>query len=356
MTAITHTLDDQRWTALVERRPETVAPFYYAVVTTGVVCRPGCASRRPKRDNVRFFDTLAAAEAAGYRPCKRCRPDAVAPAEQQRQALVSLCRRLETEDPTPSLAELAAEMGLSQWHFQRLFRRVLGVTPRQYASEYRAGRLKSALKTASSVTEAGYSAGYGSSSRLFEAARSRLAMSPSDYRQGAPGQQLHYALAPCHLGWVGLVISERGLCGLELADDPDRLTERLHTSFAKAELLPAGDALDELLARVVDFLARPQMELDLPLDIQGTAFQCQVWQALRAIPAGQTLSYAQLANRLGRPEASRAVAGACAANRLAVVVPCHRITRADGSISGYRWGVERKRRLLEQEATSQDPT
>ena len=350
MTVKAHSLDDQRWTAMLERRFDDLAPFFYAVVTTGVVCRPNCASRRPLRENVRFFDSLAAAEAAGFRPCKRCRPDAQTPAQQQRQALVAICRRLENEDPTPTLAELAADLNLSQWHFQRLFRRVMGVTPHQYATEFRAGRLKSALKTAASVTEASYAAGYGSSSRLFEAARARLSMSPSDYRRGAPGQRLHYGLAPCHLGWVGLVASERGICGIELADDADSLLERLQHTFAKAELIAAGDAFDDLLAQVVAFLAQPELDLDLPLDIQGTAFQCQVWQALRTVPAGQTLSYAELAARLGRPEASRAVAGACAANKLAVVVPCHRITRADGSISGYRWGVERKRKLLDQEA------
>lgn len=354
MTANVHTLDDQRWNALLERQFDHLTPFFYAVVTTGVVCRPGCASRQPRRENVRFFDSLAAAERAGFRACKRCRPDAETHQQQQRQALVASCRRLEQEDPTPTLAELAADMNLSQWHFQRLFRRLLGITPHQYATEYRAGRLKSALKTAASVTEASYAAGYGSSSRLFEAARARLSMSPSDYRQGAPGQRLHYGLAPCHLGWVGLVASERGICGIELADMADSLLDRLQRTFAKAELIAAGAAFDELLARVVAFLARPEQELDLPLDIQGTAFQCQVWQALRTVPAGQTLSYAQLAARLGRPQASRAVAGACAANKLAVVVPCHRITRADGAISGYRWGVERKRQLLDQEAKTSD--
>ncbi|WP_108125605.1 bifunctional DNA-binding transcriptional regulator/O6-methylguanine-DNA methyltransferase Ada [Saccharospirillum mangrovi] len=350
MTAMTLSLDEARWAALVERRFDTLEPFYYAVVTTGVVCRPDCSSRRPLRENVRFFDALADAEAAGYRPCKRCRPDAHSPLEQQRQAMIAVCRRLETEDPTPTLADLAADLNLSQWHFQRQFRKVLGVTPHQYATEFRAGRLKNALKSAASVTAASYEAGYGSSSRLFEAAQSRLAMSPSEFRRGAPGQRLHYGLAPCHLGWVGLVASERGICGLELADDAEAVLARLRSTFAKAELIAAGDAFDELLAQVVAFLAAPQTEWSLPLDIQGTAFQCQVWQALRTVPVGQTLSYSELATRLGRPEASRAVAGACAANKLAVVVPCHRITRADGDISGYRWGVQRKRRLLDQEA------
>lgn len=356
MTAMTISLDEARWTALVERQFDALEPFFYAVLTTGVVCRPGCASRRPKRENVRFFDALADAEAAGYRPCKRCRPDAQSPQDQQRQAMISICRRLENEDPTPTLAALAADLKLSQWHFQRQFRKVLGVTPHQYASEYRAGRLKRALKTAASVTEASYQAGYGSSSRLFDAAQSRLAMSPSDFRRGAPGQRLHYGLAPCHLGWVGLVASDRGICGLELADDAEAVWARLRSTFTQAELIAAGDAFDEMLAQVVAFLAAPQQPWELPLDIQGTAFQCQVWQALRTVPAGQTLSYSELATRLGRPEASRAVAGACAANKLAVVVPCHRITRADGTLSGYRWGVERKRQLLQQEAQSSDQT
>ncbi|PTY36258.1 hypothetical protein BGP77_02810 [Saccharospirillum sp. MSK14-1] len=354
MTVNASSLDDQRWHALLERQFDGLAPFLYAVITTGVVCRPDCSSRRPRRENVRFFESLTAAQAAGFRPCKRCRPDAQTPAQQQRQALVAVCRRLENEDPTPTLANLAADLKLSQWHFQRLFRRVMGVTPHQYATEYRAGRLKAALKTATSVTDASYQAGYGSSSRLFEAARSRLSMSPSDYRQGAPGQRLHYGRAPCHLGWVGMVASERGICGIELADDADSLQQRLQQTFAKATLIEAGEAFDEMLSQVVAFLAQPEQVFDLPLDIQGTAFQCQVWQTLRTVPAGQTLSYAELAARLGRPEASRAVAGACAANKLAVVVPCHRITRADGSISGYRWGVERKRQLLEQEAKRSD--
>lgn len=350
MTVTATALDDQRWLALLDRRCDALAAFYYAVITTGVVCRPGCASRQPRRENVRFFDSLAAAQAAGFRPCKRCRPDSQTPAQQQRQALVAVCRRLETEDPTPRLAQLAADLNLSQWHFQRLFRQVMGVTPHQYAAEFRAGRLKSALQTAASVTEASYQAGYSSSSRLFDAAQARLSMSPSEFRRGAPGQRLHYGLAPCHLGWVGLVASDKGVCGIELDDAADPLLARLQITFAKAELVAAGSAFDELLAQLVDFLAQPERPLDLPLDIQGTAFQCQVWQALRTVPAGQTLSYAELAARLGRPEASRAVAGACAANKLAVVVPCHRITRADGSLSGYRWGVARKRKLLDQEA------
>lgn len=342
--------DADRWARLVSRRGESPSDFYYAVVTTGIFCRPGCASRLPRRENVRFFDSPAEARAAGYRPCQRCRPEAADPADERRARLVRACRRLEEEQPTPTLADLAAEAGLSRWHFQRQFRRELGVTPRQYAAEYRARRLAEGLQGDASITEVGYRAGYGSSSRVFEAARERLSMSPSDYRRGAPGQRLHYGVAQCELGWFAVAASERGLCAIELDDSADALVERLTAAFPGAELRPAGDAFDGLLAEVARFLDAPGAELDLPLDIRGTAFQCQVWQVLRTIPAGQTLSYAQLAEQLGRPEAVRAVAGACAANHLAVAIPCHRVRRADGSISGYRWGPARKRRLLEREA------
>lgn len=341
--------DDDRWQAVVRRDRAAAGDFLYGVRTTGVFCRPGCASRLPRRENVEFFDSCAAAAQAGYRPCRRCRPDDVSPDERLAEIVVRACRRIETAEKAPTLAELALEAGLSPWHFQRIFRERVGLTPKHYARSHQLGRLREGLRTERSVTEATYAAGFGSSSRVHERARERLAMTPSAYRKGAAGMTIRYGVAACDLGRVGMAVTEQGICAIELGDETEAVVERLRASFPKARLEEAGAEFADLLERVVALVEAPASPVELPLDIRGTAFQERVWEALRRIPPGTTATYAEIARRIGHPRAQRAVAGACAANRLAVAVPCHRAVRSDGGAGGYRWGVARKRALLGRE-------
>lgn len=342
--------DDSRWHALAARDPAADGAFCYGVRTTGVYCRPGCASRRPKRANVEFFDGAEAAERAGYRPCRRCRPDAaLSPRQRTTELVARACRRLETAEEPPTLAELAGEAGLSRWHFQRVFKSVVGVSPRQYFGARRSQRFREALRADRRVTDAIYSAGFGSASSAYEAARDELAMTPSAFRDGGAGEVIHCAGASCALGGVAVAATGRGICAIELADDAGTARARLESGFPRARIEAGGPDLDAMLHAVVACIEAPARALDLPLDIRGTAFRRRVWQALRAIPPGTTVTYAELAARIGRPGSARAVAGACAANPLAVAVPCHRVIRADGGLGGYRWGAGRKRALLERE-------
>jgi AraC family transcriptional regulator of adaptative response/methylated-DNA-[protein]-cysteine methyltransferase len=350
--------DQERWEAVAHRDPSAEGAFVYAVTTTGVYCRPGCASRRPKRENARFFDSAAQAEAAGYRACKRCTPGAETVQDRQRQAVVRACRMiaaaLDTGDEPPVLAELAAAVSLSASYFHRLFKRYVGVTPKQYAMEERARRARGALTESSSVTDALYEAGYRSSSRFYEEARSTLGMKPAAYKNGGSGARIRYSVAPCELGWVLVAAAERGVCAIYVGDEPGELAERLQARFPQAASVRDDPDLARWVGAAVLFVEAPQDGLDLPLEIRGTAFQRQVWTALREIPLGETASYGEVAARIGRPTAARAVARACAANELALAVPCHRVVRSDGSVGGYRWGTERKERLLEREAEVAD--
>ena len=340
---------DSRWKALVERNPAADGSFYYAVRTTGIFCRPGCSSRLPRRQNVDFFDTTEAAASAGFRPCKRCRPDAASPRQSRARIVAQACRTLAQAEEVPTLQELAAAAGLSPWHFHRQFKEIVGVTPRQYATTHRMRRLRQGLAANGSVTEAIYGAGFGSSSRAYEQAAERLGMTPSVYRKGAAGLTIRHAAAPCSLGWVLVAASDKGICAIELGSDPQVLRQRLGEQFPGAALEQAGEDFEQVLEEVVAFVDAPQGGLELPLDIRGTAFQQRVWSALRQVPAGVTVTYRDIAEQIGNPKAVRAVAQACASNRLAVAVPCHRIVRRDGTIGGYRWGVERKRALLHSE-------
>lgn len=345
---------EARWDAVVRRDTRADGAFYFAVKTTGVFCRPGCKSRAPRRDNVVFFETSADAQAAGYRPCKRCAPDGEPTALQHARAMREACRRIEASDATVTLEELAHDAGLSRWHFQRVFKSIIGVSPKQYALAYRARRLRDNLRSAETVTDAIYDAGYGSASRAYESINGRLAMKPSVYRNGAHGISMRYSIAPCSLGWVSVAVTERGVCAIEFDDDPATLSERLRRDFPRAEIEEGGADLSSYVHHVVAFVDAPATGLDLPLDILGTAFQQRVWHALREVPAGDTISYTEIAERIGEPRAIRAVAQACAANKLAVAVPCHRVVRKDGDLSGYRWGIERKRLLLERERDGED--
>lgn len=347
--------EESRWNALLERDPGAGDKFIYAVRTTGVFCRPGCASRLPKRINVEFFDSADAARQAGYRPCLRCHPDSGSPGAALAVLIARACRRLEGEAAVPGLEELAREAGLSPRHFQRLFKAETGVTPKQYAAGCRRERFQKALRSEENVTEAIYQAGYGSSSRAYEKNTSALGMTPSAYRRGGAGELIHWATAACSLGRVLAAATDRGLCTIELGDDDAELVRHLEQRFPRARFAAAGPGFSSSLQQVVDLIDGRRNGLALPLDIRGTAFQRQVWGALRETGPGTTLSYAQLAVRLGRPSAARAVAGACAKNPLAVAIPCHRVLRGDGSLGGYRWGAARKQTLLQQERKEAEP-
>jgi AraC family transcriptional regulator, regulatory protein of adaptative response / methylated-DNA-[protein]-cysteine methyltransferase len=340
---------DPRWAAVVARDRGADGTFYYSVATTGVYCRPSCGSRRPNPRNVRFYETTAEAARAGFRPCRRCRPDRP-PLEQVHAARVAeACRLIETAEKTPALAALAKRAGLSPYHFHRVFKATTGVTPKAYAAAHRAKRVRDELTGSRTVTEAIYDAGFNSASRFYETSGQFLGMTPTDFRAGGADMEIRFAVGQCALGSVLVAQSARGVCAILLGDDPDALVRDLQDRFPRATLLGGEAAFEQTVARVIAFVEAPARGLDLPLDVRGTAFQQRVWAALRQIPAGSTASYAEIASRIGAPNGSRAVAQACGANPLAVAIPCHRVVRTDGSLSGYRWGVQRKQDLLARE-------
>ncbi len=341
MTAI---IDTSRWQAVLDRDP--AASFVYAVVTTGVYCRPDCPSRRAKRENVRFFDSNGEAEAAGFRACLRCRPTE---ADRTAELVEKACRIIEAAEETPDLASLAAGAGLSTYHFHRVFKARTGLTPRGYARALRDRRVRAALGEAGTVTEALYDAGFGSSGRFYAGSNASLGMTPTRFRAGGAGEIIRYAIGRSSLGGVLVAATDKGICAIMLGDDPDILIGELRGQFSKARLVAGDPEFDNWVLQVVAFVDDPHLGLDLPLDIRGTAFQRLVWQALRAIPMGETRTYTDIAEALGMPNAVRAVAGACASNAVAVAIPCHRVHRIGGALAGYRWGIERKRALLDKE-------
>lgn len=343
-------LSDPRWPSLVARDAKADGQFYYAVKTTGVYCRPSCGARTPRPENVSFFVTAAEAEHAGFRPCKRCKPDQRPLDEQHTELVARLCRQIESADTPPSLETLAQAADMSPFHLHRIFKAATGVTPRAYAAAHRADKLREQLRQGGSITEAIYEAGYNANGRFYSESNRLLGMTPTAFRTGGADTVIRFAIGECSLGAILVAASERGVCAILIGDDPDMLARDLQDRFAKAELIGGDAGFEQWVATVVGFVEKPEPGLDLPLDIRGTAFQQRVWQALREIPTGSTVSYTELARRIGAPTAVRAVAGACAANALAVAIPCHRVVRTDGSLSGYRWGVERKRALLEREA------
>ena len=344
--------EHERWEAVRRRDRAADGAFVYSVSTTGVYCRPSCAARLPRRENVGFHESNAAAERAGFRPCKRCRPNEAAPAERQAAAIAKACRIIEEAEDMPSLDALAQATGLSRFHFHRVFKAVTGVTPRAYGVAHRSRRLRQELGLRGTVTEALYGAGFNSSSRFYEASGDLLGMTPRAFRAGGDGAAIRFAVGECSLGAILVAATEKGVCAIELGDDPDALVRELQDRFPKAKLIGGDAQFETLIAKVVGFVETPAQGLDLPLDIRGSAFQQRVWRALRDIRPGSTATYSEIAKRIGRPKAVRAVAQACAANALAVAIPCHRVVRTDGSLSGYRWGVERKRALLQREAAA----
>lgn len=342
--------DERRWAAVQARDASVADGFVYGVKTTGVYCRPGGAARLPKRCNVEFFDTPQAAEAAGYRASRRSPAGSTTAMAQHARLVLQACHQIDTADNPPSLQALAEQAGLSPSHFHRVFKAETGLTPKAYARAARARRLRAGLSASARVTDAIYDAGFNASSRFYETSAELLGMTPRAYRGGAPNTEIRFAVGQCSLGAILVAQSQVGICAILLGDDPNTLVRDLQDMFQRAHLVGGDAEFEQQVAQVVGFIEAPEVGLNLPLDVRGTVFQERVWQALRRIPPGQTVSYAELARHIGTPKATRAVAQACAANRIAVAIPCHRVIRSDGDVSGYRWGVERKRELLHREA------
>ncbi len=341
--------DERFWQAIVARDKSFDGVFYFSVATTGVYCRPSCAARHANRANVRVHATCADAEAAGFRPCKRCKPNEPPLEQTQAAKIAAACRLIEEAEEPPSLTELAQASGLSPYHFHRIFKAVAGVTPKAYASAHRQNRVRANLGKSRSVTEAIHDSGFNSAGRFYAQSDDVLGMTPSDFRSGGMNARMRFAVATCSLGSILVAASDKGIAAILLGEDPSALVHDLQDRFPNADLIGGDPAFEEIVAKVVGFVEAPRTGLDLPLDVRGTAFQHRVWQALRQIPAGSTATYADIGKAIGQPAATRAVAAACAANPIAVAVPCHRVVRNDGTLSGYRWGVERKRTLLKRE-------
>jgi AraC family transcriptional regulator of adaptative response/methylated-DNA-[protein]-cysteine methyltransferase len=343
---------DPRWERVLARDASADGTFWYSVSTTKIFCRPSCPSRMANPRNVSFHASIAAATAAGFRPCRRCRPDGRSIADERATLIASICRTIESAETPPSLGELAGTARLSTSYLQRTFKAVTGVSPREYAAAHRNERIRDALNAKSSVTQAIFDAGFNSSGRFYERSTQLLGMTPGRYRAGGAGETIRFAVGESQLGSVLVASSERGVVAILLGDDPEALVRDLQDRFSQATLVGGDREYERLVARVVGFVENPRLGLDLPLDVRGTAFQQRVWNALQAIPAGTSASYSEIASRIGAPKAARAVAAACAANALAVAIPCHRVVRADASAGGYAWGVHRKRMLTERERAS----
>lgn len=352
MNALQSTKDDPRWAALLARDPAYDGRFVYSVRTTGVYCRPSCPSRAALPRNVAFHADCAAAEAAGFRPCKRCRPRQASPADTRAALMERICRVIEAAPEPPRLAVLARHARMSPFHFQRVFKATVGLSPRAYAQAQRTQRVRGELRRAGSVTQAILDAGFNSGGRFYATSNAVLGMTPRAFRAGGADTAIRFAVGECSLGSVLVAQSDKGICAILLGDDPEALVRDLQDRFPRAQLLGGDAGFERCVAEVVRCVDAPASGLKLPLDVRGTVFQQRVWQALRRIPAGTTASYAEIARRIGAPQSARAVAQACAANALAVAIPCHRVVRRDGALSGYRWGIERKRALLKREAAS----
>ncbi|MBU8899479.1 bifunctional DNA-binding transcriptional regulator/O6-methylguanine-DNA methyltransferase Ada [Corallococcus sp. M34] len=342
--------DDPRWARVVVRDKTADGHFWYSVLTTGVYCRPSCPSRTAHPKNVTLHDTIESARATGFRPCKRCNPDGPSLESENAALVAKACRLIDESEEEPSLESLAGAVGRSSGYFHRVFKAATGLTPKEYAEAARAEKVRESLELGNSVTEAIYDAGFNSSGRFYEKSTGILGMTPKQYRAGGANEELKFAVGQTTLGAILVASSTKGVASILLGDDPDVLVRSLQDRFPKARLIGADRDYETLISRVVGFVENPSIGLDLPLDVRGTAFQRRVWRALQAIPAGETATYADVARRIGTPESVRAVAGACAANNLAVAIPCHRVIRHNGELSGYAWGVGRKRALLDREA------
>lgn len=336
------------WNAVKTNDARFDGAFYLGVKTTGIYCRPSCRARTPKRENVAFFPTINAAESFGLRACLRCKPKDIAGVDPHVAIMLKVCKLLDSEDLF-SLETLAGEVGMSPSHLQRSFKEVIGVSPKKYSESRRMEKFKNELRSGSDVTTAMYDAGFGSSSRLYEKASENLGMTPTKYKKGGKGVQINYTITDCEFGRILVARTINGLCNVAFADNDSLLEENLKKEYPNAEVTKDAAVLKEFVDEILKHLAGKKKRLDLPLDIQATAFQMRVWELLRKIPYGETVTYTQIAEQLGDKKKVRAVAQACASNRVAVVIPCHRVVGKNGKLSGYRWGVERKGKLLKSE-------
>jgi AraC family transcriptional regulator of adaptative response/methylated-DNA-[protein]-cysteine methyltransferase len=344
--------EDERWGRVVARDRSADGQFWYSVATTGIYCRPSCPSRTANPKNVQLHETLADAKATGHRPCMRCNPDGQSIEDENATLVAKACRLIESREEEPSLNELANAVGRSPSYFHRMFKTATGLTPKGYAAAHRSAKVRQGLESGNSVTEAIYDAGFNSSGRFYEKSTDMLGMTPSKYKSGGLDEDIRFAVGQTSLGAIIVASSEKGVASILLGDDPEELVRNLQDRFPNARLVGGDSEYEKLVANVVGFVEAPGFGLNLPLDVRGTAFQQRVWQALQDIPVGQTVSYAEVARKIGSPKAVRAVAGACAANNIAVAIPCHRVVRNNGSLSGYAWGVDRKRALLTREGAN----
>ena len=341
--------EDVRWDAVLRRDQNRDGEFVYAVKTTGIFCHPSCAARKPNRANVDFFDTAQSAIAAGFRPCKRCRPQKSNSNEDLESVVVRACQMIESQTEIPTLHSLAQSVGLSPHHFHRLFKSALGVTPIEYARAKRAQRLKSSLAKEASITQSIYGAGFSSNGPFYAQSSKTLGMTPTSFRAGGKGESIRFALGHCSLGHLLIAATDVGVCSISLGNDATVLLNGFQDRFNQATLIGDDNSFAQYIATIVAFVESPTSPLSLPLDIRGTAFQRKVWNALLKTLPGETLSYSALAKQLGMPKSARAVANACGANGIAIAIPCHRVVRQDGQPYGYRWGIERKIELLQRE-------
>jgi AraC family transcriptional regulator of adaptative response/methylated-DNA-[protein]-cysteine methyltransferase len=339
----------ERWEAVIHREKNADDAFVYSVKTTGVYCRPSCPARLARRENVAFHLTPKDAERAGFRACKRCKPNDRSAHGEQAAIVAKACKLIVDAEEPLSLDALAKAIGMSPWHFHRVFKSMTGLTPKAYATAHRAKRMHEELSRRGTVTSAIYNSGFNSNGRFYAESNKRLGMKPTEFKAGGDGATIRFAVGECSLGSILVAASDLGICSIAIGNDPNTLVRELQDRFPNAELIGADKQFERMVARVVAFVENPSAGLELPLHVQGTAFQQRVWKALCEIPCGRTCTYSELAQKLGQPNATRAVAGACAANTLAVAIPCHRVVRTDGSLSGYRWGVERKEKLLHVE-------
>jgi AraC family transcriptional regulator of adaptative response/methylated-DNA-[protein]-cysteine methyltransferase len=344
--------DDRRWRAVKSRDRDADGKFVYGVKTTGVYCRPSCAARLARRENVEFYGSPAEAERAGFRACKRCKPADPGAGDAHAHAVTKTCKLIETADETPDVESLAAAVDMSPSHFHRVFKSQTGLTPKAYATARRARRVRDELARARSVTSAIHNAGFNSNGRFYATSTKTLGMKPSAYRTGGAGMTIRFSVGECSLGSILVAASDVGICAISLGDDPEELVKWMQDRFPKAEFIGGDKAFEKLIRQVIGFVERPSIGLKLPLDVRGTAFQERVWQKLTEIPYGTTRTYAEIAAALGMPKSTRAVGAACGANPIAVAIPCHRVVRTDGSLCGYRWGLERKAKLLKSESES----
>lgn len=342
-------LDDVRWNAVESRNAGLAGSFVYAVRTTGVYCRPGCGSRRPLRRNVEYFTNGAEARSAGYRSCARCTPDAQVDVDPMTTAVIAACRQIERAHGDVSVADVASHVGFSEGHLRRSFRRVIGVSLATYARECRATHARETLRESSSVTDAVFDAGYKSVSTFYEGGAMQLGMTPTRYRDGGRGALIRYTTLVTPLGVVLAARSQRGVCSVRVGDDEERLEKELAHEFVHATIERDDEGLGDVAIALAQAVRGEDVSGDLPLDVAGTAFQLRVWEALRRIPSGETRTYSQVALEIGSPRAIRAVGSACGANHVALIIPCHRVIRQDGSLGGYRWGLDVKEALLRAE-------